>query len=395
MIYLIDDKDKRQEEYGWTNQAFKKLENKITPLYNINDINKVEEELYQNENIILYHESFLDFTQSKDKAVEQRKRLLKEAQNNPDLTVAFFSGSQSSRSIEKNTAFLPVSVLYENLHTYVEHNENKEESLKYLLYGENPDIEEYLEEKLIEALGKVESSPAEIEKKNLFIRPDEDYIQNAISDADVRVVIGESDDDLTNYISDWLSVEEYENIFIPLCFGNSLSDFNGLRLATHIRCTQTKNQLTKIYIYGFVGMEDLINHTYFDILKTKNIELVGYSKEKFSESTQTNLTELMIKDLSGEMNKLKLPIPQNYDDNHSIANEFGIYQLAYNAGIDIKEISEFQFEKLETLYFKWLIAKNGLLEELPEAQKDENKTYRHKLRGLKEVQKKIDLSKFK
>jgi DNA-binding NarL/FixJ family response regulator len=364
MIYLIDDKDKRQEEYGWTKQVFKTLEKNITPLYDINDINKVEDELYQNENVILYHESFLDFTQSKDKAVEQRKRLLKEAQTNPDLTVAFFSGSQSSRSVEKNTAYLPVSVLYENLHSFVEHNENKDEFLKYLLYGEDPDIEEYLEERLIEALGKVESTHAEIEGKNLFIRPDEDYIQNAISDADVKVIIGESDDDLTNYISDWLNVEEYENIFIPLCFGSSFSDYNGLRFATHIRCTQSKNQIQRLFIYGFIEIENLINHNYFDILKTKNISYLPFSKIAFERVAGKPYVPLKQIDLSTELSKLNLSLPKNYDNNHSIKNEWAIYQWSRTIGCDKTEELAKVFENIESnLYFKYLKTINPITDQ--------------------------------
>jgi DNA-binding NarL/FixJ family response regulator len=363
MIYLIDDKDKRQEEYGWTKQIFKTLEKNITPLYGINDINKVEDELYQNENVILYHESFLDFTQSKDKAVEQRKRLLKEAQTNPDLTVAFFSGSQSSRSVEKNTAYLPVSVLYENLHSFVEHNENKDESLKYLLYGEDPDIEEYLEERLIEALDKVESTHAEIEGNNLFIRPDEDYIQNAISDADVKVIIGESDDDLTNYISDWLNEEEYENIFIPLCFGYSFSDYNGLRFATHIRCTQSKNQIQRLFIYGFVEIENLINHNCFDILKTKNISYLPFSKIAFEKVARKPYVSLKQIDLSTELSKLNLSVPKNYDNNHSIKNEWAIYQWSKTIGCDITVELAKVFENIESnLYFKYLKTINPISE---------------------------------
>ena len=38
--------------------------------------------------------------------------------------------------------------------------------------------------------------------------------------------------------------EKYDNIFLPLCFGPTLSDYNGLRLATHIRCTDTPNNVS-------------------------------------------------------------------------------------------------------------------------------------------------------
>ena len=97
---------------------------------------------------------------------------------------------------------------------------------------------------------------------------------------------------------------------------------------------------------------------------------------------------------SREISKLTLEVPDNYEDNHSIANEFGIYQLAYNAGININEITDFDKEKLNSIYFKWLIAKNGLYEDLPEKNYKENEIFRTEIqnRGLKIVGK-IDLSK--
>lgn len=67
MIYLIDDKKNRQEEFGWVKAYFDKYKNIIQPLYNIEDVSNIGEKLYEEENIILYHESFLDFTEKKRK----------------------------------------------------------------------------------------------------------------------------------------------------------------------------------------------------------------------------------------------------------------------------------------------------------------------------------------
>lgn len=87
-------------------------------------------------------------------------------------------------------------------------------------------------------------------------------------------------------------------------------------------------------------------------------------------------------------------MPDNYEDNHSIANEFGIYQLAYNAGININEITDFDKEKLNSIYFKWLIAKNGLYEDLPEKDYKENEIFRTESQNIGlNIVGKIDLSK--
>ena len=63
-------------------------------------------------------------------------------------------------------------------------------------------------------------------------------------------------------------------------------------------------------------------------------------------------------------------------------------------GININEITDFDKEKLNSIYFKWLIAKNGLYEDLPEKNYKENEIFRTEIqnRGLKIVGK-IDLSK--
>lgn len=194
-------------------------------------------------------------------------------------------------------------------------------------------------------------------------------------------------------ISEKLDEKKYQNIYIPLCFGSSFVDFNGLRLATALRCTKSKNQLCNIYIYSHIGVNNLIHNEYFDILKTKNVFLIDYKYSAFQKIKSVE-SELTIEELSKEMQKLNLSVPENHEDNHSIANEFGIYQLAYNAGINIDEITDFDKEKLNSTYFKWLIAKNGLYEELPDKEKEENQIFRTKVQNIGlTVVGKIDLSK--
>lgn len=204
------------------------------------------------------------------------------------------------------------------------------------------------------------------------------------------------DEDLNEKILEDLKNEEFDNIFIPLCFGATLSDYNGLRLATLIRCTKTTNQLKPIFIYSFVGYDDIIDDEYFNILKTKNIFLIDYKTIAFKEALEKKFEELTYDELPKEISKLKLEVPDDYEDNHSIANEYGLYQLAYNANIDIEEISDFNNEKMNSIYFKWLICKNGLYEELPTEIIEENNFFRAEIKKpkLTFTGKKIDLSKF-
>lgn len=365
MIYLIDDKKDRQyKDFGWGDDKFAQYAGLIKPLYSIEEIAQIGENLYKEKNIILYHESFLDFTNDSKKALEQRKKLLNIAERKTDLSIAFFSGSQGSRSLNGNIAYLPVSILYQNLEILANQHKQGSIELKYLLFGRKPEIEEELYHILYQANREIEIKPAEIRDKNLFIRPISNFIQNAIIGAvEGKLFNDVSDEKLSEKVNEWLSETEYDKIFIPLCFGPTLSDYNGLRLATHIRCTPSKNQLKRIFIYGFVGLEYLIDHEYFNILKTKNVELVPYSKNAFEIDANKNFEPLKLEELAKEIQKLKLDSPLNYADSHSIANEWAIYQWAKTIGCDETDELAKVFQNVETnLYFKYLRTINPISE---------------------------------
>jgi DNA-binding NarL/FixJ family response regulator len=356
MIYLIDDNIIRQKDFGWTEDKFEKYKEFIRPLYTIDDVTNIKEDLYQNNNIILYHESFLDFTDDRVKAVEQRRKLSIMAESKEFSSIAYFSGSQSSRSLVKNIAHIPVSILYRNLEILIHQCMKNNSDLKYLLFGEKPEIEEELDKLLTEANKEIEDEPAIITGRNLFIKPNLRNIQNPIIGAVIKSLFNDvSDDKLSQKVAEWLGEEEYDNIFIPLCFGQILSDFNGLRLATHIRCTESPNQLKRILIYSFVGMEYLLQCEYFNILKSKGVELVDYSKKAFELAASQNISSIEIYELPLEIKKLGLQPPKNYQDNHSISNEWAIHQWAKTIGCD--ETSEIikVFENIQAnLYFKYL-----------------------------------------
>jgi hypothetical protein len=395
MIFVIDDKKKRQEEdYGWTESKFKQHENNIQPIYSLDDLKSRSKDIFQQGNVILYHESFLDNTSIKNEAIIKRKQLEEYAKENLDFFLVFFSGSKSSRYLTKNIAHLPVSIVYQNLEVLSNKAVRGDVDLKYLLFGINPEIEEELSLKLDIANKEIDSEPAKnLQTKNLFLRPTKGNIQNAIENTEVEILYNDvSDEKLSQKVKDWLLNKEFDNIFIPICFGSVLSDYNGLRLATHIRCTESPNQLKNIFIYSFVGVNYLFNNDYFNILKTKNVNLVDYKKSSFKEAIEKDLKPLTMNELPKEIAKLKLEVPKNYEDNHSIANEWGVYQLAINANINIEEIADFNSEKLSSLYFKWLVVKNELYKILSKEEKEENEQFRVRLKGVNVVGK-IDLTK--
>jgi CheY-like chemotaxis protein len=356
MIYLLDDKKTRQKDFGWSEEKFANYSSHIKPIYTIHEVNELGENLYADENILLYHESFLDFTPERNKAVEQRNKLLNRAESNNNLFVALFSGSQSSRSINQNIAHLPVSILYQNLEILIHEYSKSNVNLNNLLFGVNPEIEERLNQILIQANRLIDKESAMIPGKNLFFRPTINYIQNAIDGAiEAKLFNDVSDEKLSEKINQWLNEYEYDNIFIPLCFGPTLSDFNGLRLATLIRCSPTPNQLKRIFIYSFVGIDYLFQNEFFNILKTKNVQLIEYRKKAFQESANSVVFPLEIDELPHELAKLKLDPPMTYEDTHSIANEWAIYQWARSIGAEESEELNTVFKKIKfNLYFQYL-----------------------------------------
>lgn len=163
-----------------------------------------------------------------------------------------------------------------------------------------------------------------------------------------------SDSFLSEVVKDIVNFKEYKNIFIPLCFGPIMSDFNGLRLATHIRCTPGINQNKNIYIFSFVDINLLLNHECFDILKTKGVNLIKYNFHKIQDLVSSNDIELVLEELPIEIQKLNLKIPTNYEDNHGIANEWAIYRWSH--AIDASDHNIDKIIELQNfnLYFKYL-----------------------------------------
>lgn len=393
-VYLIDDKKLRQSsDYHWSNERFGKFKDFIQCIYTLEELENRSKEVFSDDNVIIYHESFIDQTTKSKEAIEKRNKLSSWSEHKGNLFI-YFSGSKNTREIKDNIAFIPVSTLYANLEIFLSKIAQNDVKLEYLLFGENIDIEIDLIKKQETALNATfEENSSNINGTNLFISPSKNFISSPLLNIEEKTIFTDvSDEKLSERINEWLSSVQYDNIFLPLCFGNILSDYNGLRLASHIRCTQSNNQLSRIFIYGFVGMDYIVNNEYFNILKTKNVVLIPFSKEAFGKFVDMSENQLSIDELPDELAKLKLDVPGNYFDSHHIANEWGVFQMARNADLKIEDIEGFSKEKLNSIYFKWLIAKNNLYEKLPEDQIVQQKDYAERLPGLS-IKGKIDLSK--
>ncbi len=371
MIYLIDDKKLRQEkDFGWPSEKLVKYKDKIHPIYTLDELQNRAKEIFQRENKVFYHESFLDNSIQNEESAIKRRSLEEFAKKHETFQLVIFSGSKNSRVIKKNIAHLPVAVVYQNLQLFLELYKESQPKLEHLAYGANPKIENELLDKLEKSLLEIEQQPAVINNQSCYFIPSFDkFISNPIKNATIAQFFDEEDDlEMSNFININLSHTKFDNIFIPLCYGNSLSDYNGLRLAAHIRCTYSPNQLSRIIIYGFVGIEYLLQNDYFNILKTKNVFLAPFSKQAFVNTTNISQTPLTIEELPNQIEKLKLVVPQNYEDNHSIVNEWAIYRWATTINTEDDAIKKITQKINSNLYFKYLqtiypISKNNRLHE--------------------------------
>lgn len=356
MIYIIDDKKSRQEDYGWNEEKLSKFDHILKPIWGNDSLRALEDNIFQAGNTILFHESF---PQSDD-----FKKKLRE--HSAELNIAYFSGSKGSRYVKGNICMLPPDVLYANLEVFIKNLREGTFNFKHLAFGENFALEELTRSRIIETIKQNRKSEKIPPNKTIFfavtsssidyeividppfnIEPTRDW-DLSFSDKDI------SDVDLDGLVNGWFAQEKYDAIYIPLCFGNVLSDYLGLRLAMHIRLTPTLNKTTPIFIYGETRTEELINHYCFDVLKLPATFLIECSNSSFFES---------LKKYDSSNHKfahdLYLKIPNNLSDSHNVANIWAIYRWTQMIQWDTFFPSFVNDDFIKSLYFKYLVYKFG------------------------------------
>ena len=358
MIYLFDDKESRQQSYGWTDERFGLWSDSVIRIKDFADYLLLDEsDIFREGNIILYHESFATCIPYKDRRAYQAfHETISDGSSLQDIRIVIFSGSITSRAISDNTAHVPVTDMYANLECFLDHHQKGETDFKYLLWGEEYEVEQTLI-KLIEGYSNdIYEGDTESDWSKVFFASAQKYGIDAPSTdcTQEKLWLSKvSDKDLDNYVKEWFTESEYKALYIPLCFGKILSDYNGLRLAIHIRCTKSINQNKPIYIYSPVPTSYLVQSKYFDILKTKGVKLINMHPKKIIDSFGS-LQSLTENDIKHEMEKIHLPIPQNYEDSHSIANEWAIYRWAVATESEDSAIENVANTIKSNLYFKHL-----------------------------------------
>ncbi|GGG88482.1 hypothetical protein GCM10011416_00930 [Polaribacter pacificus] len=366
MIYLIDDKSDRQNDFGWDKNKIDFFKDIFISITSYSQIEKREERelIFSDGNMVLFHESFFDNVENKHKkdGNEIRNALVKNSEEKQNFKVVFFSGSYNSRELNETGGSMPVSILYQNLDFFLNNfKDNNLVDLNYLFYGENPNIENELlqsqERSNSLLIDEIFNDKIESCSSNLLIAGNGQGFPNPFKSSINFTFYNKniSDSGMSSKIEEWFSEKEYDNIFIPLCFGSTLSDFNGLRLVLHIRCSDSINSLKNIFLYSFIEDKSMLwGNEYFDVLKTKNIQIIDYKKVDFQKAVDNELNDLSIEELPFEIKKVKLNPPKNYIDSHSIANEWAINRWSKTINVSDDRIEAIENKIESNLYFKYL-----------------------------------------
>lgn len=362
MIYIIEDMRSRQRDYGWNDNKLSQFKDEITPIFNFEDLLKNKDNILMTDNIILFHESFLASNDNeKLEEIEQFKKSLEDNKN--VLYIVYFSGSKNSRFVDERLCMLPPDVMYANLDLFISKMNVGDINLNYLAYGENFSIEEQIKNRLKDVnTQNVGDDKIHVDKDIFFAVTTDDEVEPPFENVDIVnnwdfYENDISDKDLDDFVNQFLQTKQFEAIYIPLYFGNSYSDYMGLRLAMHIRLTESINQFTPIFIYGVSTHEELLNNSCYDILKLSCVCLINADNESLKLSIERTFST---NQGCEEFDKISLNIPSNIGSNHSVANKWAMYrwmEMIKWSPENVPQITDTDFRT--SLYFKFLDAKYG------------------------------------
>lgn len=367
MVFLIDEKRSRQNDYGWNEKRFAEFKNLIV-INSIAALSACQPDIFSSNNIILFHESFYNSVDSRQQEIiNSFKTELKKHEG--IISIAYFSGSKNTRWIDPNgkVCMLSPDVLYCNLLIFLNHWNSGEFDFRYLLFGENIALEENLRNRMDVMSSKNINMWVNHKipcNKNVFYASTENYIFDCpfdkVDENDNWDFFGKdvTDNNLDELVKRWFAETVYDAIFIPICFGQTLSDFMGLRLAMHIRLTKTACQFKPIYLYGEVSIDDLCGNSCFDILKSSSVHLLrcDYDLMKNALDNDNSFTE---EQFSKELERIHLEIPTNIGDNHSVANQWALFRWKEMLNWYGKEPEIMYTDFDSILFYKYLVARFG------------------------------------
>ena len=164
---------------------------------------------------------------------------------------------------------------------------------------------------------------------------------------------------------------QYDLIVIPASLSiENYIEFTGLRIAHHIRLTtEFKHIKTPILILSEENPSQIAKISSFaNIFFTKGIfhsstQVPDKLSFEINELKESGLKLLSESDYNSFLDKIKIDPPPNYDNRHSVANEYTIHSWSKAIGLKNEKIEK---ELGSRLYFKYLdcINKNTHIKEL-------------------------------
>lgn len=355
MIYLIEDKTSRRNDYGWTNEKIATMNDIITVIENSKRLKVMMPDIIHEGNVILYHESFAQMETYDN--VEEINKFWSQVAEAGNIPIAYFSGSNSQRKIDGRSCSLNVDILYKNLDVFISYYKQGENDFNYLLFGEDPK----LEARLLQSIQKVNNDNIETPKiesnhKLLFFLTSEEPIQVPISNAIIKNDCDYNceDDDLVKLVEEQACCH-YDAIYIPLCMGEILSDFLGLRLAMFFRLSDTANKYAHIFIYGVVNYTFFLKNECSEVLKMPGVNYILADANSLIRSMQ-QIRRINNNDYRMGLKSIHLNVPTNIGDNHSIANKWSIYRWSLALGDSDDAIEKNNENICSSLYFRYLSA---------------------------------------
>lgn len=354
MIYLVEDKTSRRNDYGWTDERLSSLSDVITVVDNATKLFELIPDIFNSSNVVLYHESF-----TKNESYDNERQIrdiihsLEETQN---IHIAYFSGSKTQRKNDGLICNLNYDPLYTNLNVFIKFYQQGTIDFDYLLFGENPEIENNLLQQIQKVNNENINIPTiESSYKLLVYRTSEDSIQFPILNSDKR----ECDYDCSDYglikLIEDNSNCHYDAIYIPLCMGDTLSDFLGLRLALLYRLIDTTNKYTHLFIYGVVKPLSFIKYECAEILKMPGVNYIPADGNSLKRSLQL-IRKINKEDYHLGLKRIHLNVPTYIGDTHSVANKWAKYRWSLALGHSDSDIEKNNEEIYSSLYFKYLAA---------------------------------------
>ena len=202
----------------------------------------------------------------------------------------------------------------------------------------------------------IETPKIESDRKILFFQTSEEPIQVPISNATIKDDCDYdcSDVDLAKLVEEQ-STNRYDAIYIPLCMGETLSDYLGLRLAMFFKLSDTANKYAHIFIYGVVNSSMLLKNECVEVLKMPGVNYV------LADATSLIKTTQLIRIIKKEeyrlgLKSIHLNVPTNIGDNHSIANKWAISRWSLALGDSDEAIQKNNDDIYSSLYFRYLSA---------------------------------------